>query len=300
MTLLEIESFLAVVKAGSITAAAQKLYITQPALSRRLQALEQELGYCLFYRQKGIRAITLTPEGAAFIAVAEKWKAVWAQARDIGKRANTQSLQVGAIGSVSTYLLPPVFQRFLQENPSSGLRFHSCQSFEAYRQIEAGQLDLALISDDMYAKTVKTIPLFREKMVLLTGIGAKFSEATHPSQLDGSLEIRLPWNPECDAWHEFWFDGSTGPKVFLDQMSLLEFFLTQQDSWAIAPMSCAMELTRTLPLRLRQLDQGPPDRIIYLLVGAKKKPAAMERFLQLLHRHLQSMQAVDCLLQINP
>ena len=44
MTELEIEAFLAIVRTGSISAAAQKLYVTQPALSRRIHALEQELG----------------------------------------------------------------------------------------------------------------------------------------------------------------------------------------------------------------------------------------------------------------
>ena len=49
MTNLEIEAFLAVVRLGSITAAAQAIFITQPALSRRLQTLEEELGYPLFW-----------------------------------------------------------------------------------------------------------------------------------------------------------------------------------------------------------------------------------------------------------
>ena len=44
MTRTELESFLAVVQAGSLSAAAKNLYITQPALSRRIQSLEQELG----------------------------------------------------------------------------------------------------------------------------------------------------------------------------------------------------------------------------------------------------------------
>lgn len=52
MTELEIEAFLAIVKSGSISAAAQELYVTQPALSRRIGALEQELGYCLMNRKK--------------------------------------------------------------------------------------------------------------------------------------------------------------------------------------------------------------------------------------------------------
>ena len=57
MTNLEIEAFMAVVRTGSITRAAQFLYTTQSALSRRIKTLEQELGYTLMKRQKGMRSI---------------------------------------------------------------------------------------------------------------------------------------------------------------------------------------------------------------------------------------------------
>ena len=55
MTLLEIEAFLAVVKYGTLSTASQNLFISQPALTRRIQIMEQELGYPLFIRQKGHR-----------------------------------------------------------------------------------------------------------------------------------------------------------------------------------------------------------------------------------------------------
>lgn len=57
MTKLEIAAFLAIVEHGSISATAEQIFVTQPALSRRIQALEKELGYRLFERDKGMRAI---------------------------------------------------------------------------------------------------------------------------------------------------------------------------------------------------------------------------------------------------
>lgn len=57
MTEREIEAFLTIVRTGSISAAAEVLYVTQPALSRRIRALEQELGYQLFIRKKGLRNV---------------------------------------------------------------------------------------------------------------------------------------------------------------------------------------------------------------------------------------------------
>ena len=62
MTFLEIEAFLKIAQCGSFSAAAEKLYITQPALGRRIRALEEELGYSLFIRNKGVRHVELTGE----------------------------------------------------------------------------------------------------------------------------------------------------------------------------------------------------------------------------------------------
>ena len=76
MTQPEIEAFLAVIQQGTVTAAAESLYITQPALSRRLRALEEELGCALFERGKGSRFAALTREGEAFVAVADKLRHV--------------------------------------------------------------------------------------------------------------------------------------------------------------------------------------------------------------------------------
>ena len=83
MTELEIDAFLNIVKYGSITKAAEILYISQPALSRRIKSLESELQYKLFIRQKGVRNITLTPQGEAFVLIAEKWKELWLETKDI-------------------------------------------------------------------------------------------------------------------------------------------------------------------------------------------------------------------------
>ena len=73
MTKLEVEAFLMIVKTGSISAAAQSLFVTQPALTRRVQALEEEIGYKLFERRRGIRNIELTEAGKAFVGVARHW-----------------------------------------------------------------------------------------------------------------------------------------------------------------------------------------------------------------------------------
>ena len=80
MTKLEIEAFLTIIKCGSISVAADKLFVTQPALSRRIRALEEELGYELFERGRGIRNIKLTDQGEEFVMIAERFLRLYAEA----------------------------------------------------------------------------------------------------------------------------------------------------------------------------------------------------------------------------
>ena len=66
----DMETFWAVLEHGTLTAAAEALFITQPPLTNRIQALEAEVGAQLFHRGKGIRHIELTEAGQRFLPLA--------------------------------------------------------------------------------------------------------------------------------------------------------------------------------------------------------------------------------------
>lgn len=297
MTQQGIEVFLAVARLGSVSAAAQALYITQPAVSRHLRALEETLGCALVVRGRGRRQVELTDRGRDFVRVAEKWRLLWQEAREVAGRDPAQTLRVASVGSLSTYLLPPVFREFLA--PGRTLTFHHYHSREAYDYVAQGLADIALISDHMYHPQVETVPALRSRMVLLTGPGPDWTEPVHPSRLDPAAELRLPWNPEYDLWHSFWFSAAAAPRAVLDQMSLLEEFFSWQDrwqdSWAIAPALVAVPLSRKLGLTVRRLESGPADEIIYYLLGPRRKEALTRAFLACLDRELARRPEIESL-----
>ena len=292
MTQQEIEVFLAVARLGSVSAAAQALYITQPAVSRHLRALEETLGCTLVSRGRGKRQVELTDRGRDFVQVAEKWRLLWQEAREVAGQDRTQTLRVASVGSLSTYLLPPVFREFLAV-PGRTLTFHHYHSREAYDYIAQGLADIALISDHMYHPQVETVPAFRSAMVLLTAPGLPWPETVHPSRLDPSKELRLPWNPEFDLWHSFWFSGGAQPRAVLDQMSLLEQFFSWRgswaDSWAAAPMSAALSMRRRVDIRILELEEGPPEERIFYLLGPRRRPELTGAFLECLRRELERL-----------
>lgn len=297
MTNLEIEAFLSVVKTGSITKAAESLFITQPALSRRIKTLETELGYPLISRKKGVRRVGLTEEGRAFTAVAEKWRLLWQEARDIARLENNEVLNVASVDSVSTYIMAGVFRSFLLDNPGTDLSIRTLHSDEAYGYVAGGFVDLAFVSDRVYAEGVEVVPAFREPMLFVCNARSDYPEVVYPSSLNPSRQIKIPWNPEYDVWHKRWFKGDFRPLVLLDKMSLVEEFLFSEDNWAIAPASVAYRVREKTPdIAVRRMEEGPDDRTIYYLLGKRRKAEQTERFLTSLQTCLADMPEMESLL----
>jgi DNA-binding transcriptional LysR family regulator len=293
MTKLEIEAFLMIIKTGSLSAAAQNLFVTQPALTRRVQALEEEIGYKLLNRRRGVRTIELTAAGQAFVGVARHWLAVWKETRSLLNLKERPVLRLTAIGSVNTYILPQVLQQFIQFRPENRLHFIDQHSEEAYRYVEQKLVDLALISDVTYNPRVETVPLFKEKMVLVAGPAAGCQAGMPPSHLPPEKEIRLPWYPEYELWHEYWFGNEPQEKALLNFMPLLEHFLAGGDTWALVPVSAVPCLKERVKVQTYPLREGPPDRVIYALTNMGEKPTAVVSFLTLLKEHLQTIEGVE-------
>ena len=301
MTRLEVEVFLEVVRTGNISAAAQSLYITQPAVSRHLTSLEQEVGCPLLKRSRGQRQVELTDAGREFVVAAQRLLAAFQEAAQVARDDRNRLWRVSAVGSVGAYLLPGVFRAFLTRESRCNLVFHHYHSNEAYDYIARGEIDFAIIAEDKYHPQVETIPLFREPMILVVGKGSKLEGTIHPTQLDPGKELRLPWNPEYDLWHSFWFSSGVRPRAVLDQMALLEELFTWQgsweDSWAIVPVIVARALAEKTGVRLLELQEGPPDEIIYYLQGPQRKPGLVQSFLNCVHQELKKYPGVESYLK---
>lgn len=290
MTHLEIEAFFEVIKAGSISSAAQNLYVTQPALSRRIKTLEDELGYSLFSRKKGQRNIELTAKGEAFVSIAQKWLSIWQEAQELNSLDNSNILNIASVGSVSSYILPHVFEKIAKTaGDTIRICFHNYHSFESYQYVANGLIDIALISDDIYYKGVETIPVFQERMVFVSNNSKSYPETIYPQMLEPNQEIRLPWNPEYDVWHDFWFKSTPEYRVSLDQMNLLEHVLSWENTWTIVPSSVAYKLSSLTYVSVYQIASPPPDRIIYYLKNGNRKIELINHFLSVLNNELKTI-----------
>jgi len=265
MTFLEIEAFLSIVQHGSFSAAAEKLYVTQPALGRRIRALEEELGYALFIRNKGVRHVELTKQGQAFIGIAHRWQALWNETQEAALLGNEKSFYIASVGSLMAFMLPTVFQTFMKENPECSLHVTTLHSVDAYRYVMNKSVDIAFITDPMYSSQVSTNILFEEELCLVAGKDLDLPEKVKLSELNPRLEIRTQWDRNFDSWHNYYFGSSAVPRVYLDEMGFLQYFTENGDNWAFLPVSIARSMVKNSPVSIHELDINPPHRTVYYL-----------------------------------
>ena len=131
MTTLDIETFFAVLDHGTMTAAAEALFITQPTLTARIQALEAEVGAALFRRGKGQRHITLTEAGQRFLPLARRWQNLLSETQTFAAAEKREFLHVIAAYTANQYILPSAYQRILVRELPVNLRVESYRTDQA-------------------------------------------------------------------------------------------------------------------------------------------------------------------------
>ena len=119
MELAQLEAFLVAAERGSFRRAAEVLLLSQPSLSARVHALEQELGVPLFHRMG--RGVRLTEMGKAFRPYTERAIEALRQGQDVIDNTRDASggvLQIASARAIGTYTLPSMLERFRQQYPS--------------------------------------------------------------------------------------------------------------------------------------------------------------------------------------
>src|SRR5438874_2956345 len=146
MQIDQIETFLAVASYGGFHRAAQALRLSQPAVSARIQLLEESLGAKLFIRTK--TQVTLSLAGKTLRPHAENLLRAVSLARQAVHEqqpaAASGVLSVAAGLSISTYLLPDILKKYQSQNPGVKVSVRSGNSAQVLKMVLDGEVDLGL------------------------------------------------------------------------------------------------------------------------------------------------------------
>ena len=160
MDIRTMQYYLAVVREGTISAAANALHVAQPSLSRQMKDLEEELGAPLFVR--GNRKITLTEEGMVLRKRAEEMVRLMQMTEDeISQIRNhiSGSVRIGAGESWSFHYLSRAAAAIAEEHPD--IRFHitSGDTRDLMDELNNGLIDFAVIFTDVDHMLYQSIEL---------------------------------------------------------------------------------------------------------------------------------------------
>ncbi|MGI8890933.1 MAG: LysR family transcriptional regulator [Chthoniobacterales bacterium] len=168
MELHQLRYFLAIVKTGGFSRAAESCHVAQPSLSQQILKLEAELNEKLFERSR--RQVTLTSAGELFRRRAEnvlrEIQEVKREVRDARGGVIRGEVNFAALPTIAPYLLPKILRGFRRRCPAVQLIVHEETTTRALRALGQRELDLALVSLPITDPGVETRFLFREELVL--------------------------------------------------------------------------------------------------------------------------------------
>ena len=182
MELRQLEAFLAAAERGSFRRAAEALFLSQPSLSARVHALEQELGVPLFHRMG--RGVRLTEMGKAFRPYTERAIEALRQGRDVIDTTLDASggvLQIASARAIGTYTLPSMLERFRQQYPSIKVHINIGRSSNVLQMVVEEEVQVGL-SRMLTHPDVVTIHLYDEDICLATS-------PQHPIAIRGEASI---------------------------------------------------------------------------------------------------------------
>lgn len=165
--LTDIRVFTSVAEEESFTRGAERVFLSLSAVSLRIKSLEEALGTKLFYR--GTRGLSLTQAGEAFLASARKVLQEVDQLQDV-----MQPFSQGESGHVRLFanaiaiseILPRVLARFFQAHPGITVNLQERLSAEIVRALHEQIADIGIISAEVVAEGLETLPYKKDRLVL--------------------------------------------------------------------------------------------------------------------------------------
>src|ERR1700751_2108920 len=166
MGLRQLTALVTVAEVGSVTKAAQLLHLVQPAVTRQIRTLEEEVGVPLFDRTR--QGMTLTPAGKVLVERARRalheLELARTEIRPSGRGEVTGIVRVGLLESVLDVLAEPLATAVVSRHPGIELRILTAYSGYLRDWLDSGDIDMSLLYTRADTSSLSVVPLLREPL----------------------------------------------------------------------------------------------------------------------------------------
>lgn len=194
MNLEQLTTFHYVALTKSFSQAAEVLFISQPAVSARIQSLEKEIGYPLFERNE--RTITLTKEGDTFLPYAQKGLESIQDGLRMVHQTNKMmkgDLNIATVFTMANYTLPTILKKFHESYPDIKINISTGHSRSVLNMVLNHEATVG-IARSITHNDINTIHLLTDEMVLAIYPGHNFTQKQHISIKDIDYEPLILFN----------------------------------------------------------------------------------------------------------
>ncbi len=288
----QIEAFVEVARGGSISRAADVLAVSQPALTARIQGLEEGVGATLFVRTRS--GTRLTEAGRALLPYAERALGALEQGRELVREVAGGTggrLTIGAAPAVSTYVLPRVLREFQELHPAVQLSVRSGHSDELLEMVLREEVEVGLMLPIRHPDVTLT-SLYTDQLVLVVPPGHRFAALRGIAMGDMAPEHLILFD-RTSSYHELtssiFREAGIQPRGYIevDNIDAAKRMVEQGLGLALLPhTSVSGELADGrligVPIRdmaairrqivvVRRRDAGPPTPVVAAFLATLEK-----------------------------
>ncbi|MDO8671467.1 MAG: LysR family transcriptional regulator [Dehalococcoidia bacterium] len=188
MQFAQLEAFVETARRGSVSRAAESLFVTQPTITGRLQALEAELGEDLFSRVK--YGVALTDAGKALLPYARRALRAVSEGKvalQNLREATAGNLIIGAGPLISTYLLPIILVRFGAEHPKVRVAVRTGHSEEVLAMVLNEEVQVGMVRKLTHPE-IASVRLYDDELVLVVHPNHSFASRQDVTAQDVARE----------------------------------------------------------------------------------------------------------------
>ncbi|MDD3179884.1 MAG: LysR substrate-binding domain-containing protein [Opitutaceae bacterium] len=284
MELRHLRYFVAVAGEENVTRAARRLHVSQPALSRQIRDLEDELQVLLL--ERGAQSVRLTEAGRTFLrearAVLERAEAAVATVRSAASGAHAE-LHVGYAPSLTVQILPVALRNFQKELPRVRVLLHDLTTEEMLAQLREKKIDLSLMvrPGPKQLRGLRVVELARYPLCVAVAPRHPLARSRSLTREQAGREIFIAYTrADYPDYHEQ-LTGlfGAGLRVAEELDSVTSMIAAVEAGRGVALMPSCLVFLAGPRLKLIPLRPAPEPLVVGAVFRATAPTAALEKFI---------------------
>jgi len=219
--------FCSAVEEGSISAAAKKNYLSQPAATKKIRQLEEHYSTLLFERENNTLLLTLPGEKLYQYAktITQEYNQSIEEMEAI-RKGRTQTLKIGSTYTLGEYILPEIMSEFLKLNPNLHINLSIGNTPAVLKDLKEKDIDIAFIEGDIQNLEVNKKVIATDDIILITAPNHEWASLKHIVPRD-LLKGRMIRREENSATRQI-IESNLAQKIDINQLkNTLELSTTQ-------------------------------------------------------------------------